>query len=205
MNLLLATRNKDKIKEIKEILKDLDIEIISAYDIPGMPDVIEDRETIKGNAIKKAIECAVFSGMLTLADDTGLFVDALDGKPGVHAARFAGENCTYKDNRDKMLREMEGKTNRKAQFRTVVAFASLEELIETAQGKIDGTITESEIGTGGFGYDPIFRADETGKTFGEMSEKEKNKISHRGRAFRNMIPVIVTHTSGLRKVSKTEL
>jgi XTP/dITP diphosphohydrolase len=143
--------------------------------------------------------------MLTLADDTGLFVDALDGKPGVHAARFAGENCTYKDNRDKMLREMEGKTNRKAQFRTVVAFASLEELIETAQGKIDGTITESEIGTGGFGYDPIFRADETGKTFGEMSEKEKNKISHRGRAFRNMIPVIVTHTSGLRKVSKTEL
>ncbi len=205
MNLLLATRNKDKIKEIKEILKDLDMEIISAYDVSGMPDVIEDKDTIKGNAIKKAIECAAFSGMLTLADDTGLFVEALDGKPGVHAARFAGENCSYKDNRDKMLHEMTDKTNRKAQFRTVVAFASPEELIDTAQGKIDGTITESEIGTGGFGYDAIFRADETGKTFGEMSENEKNKISHRGRAFRKIIPVIVAHTSGLRKISKTEL
>ena len=194
MKLLLATRNKDKIKEIKEILKDLNLEIISAFDIPAMPDVVEDRDTIKGNAIKKAIECAAFSGMLTLADDTGLFVDVLEEKPGVHAARFAGENCTYKDNRQKMLREMTGKTNRKAQFRTVVAFASPQGLIDIALGKIDGTITESEIGTGGFGYDAIFRADETGRTFGEMCEKEKNKISHRGRAFRNMIPVIVTHT-----------
>ena len=166
MKLLLATRNKDKIKEIKEILKDLNIEIISAYDFPGMPDVIEDKDTIEENAIKKAEECTAFSGMLTLADDTGLFVDALDGKPGVHAARFAGENCSYKDNRDKMLREMTGKTNRKAQFRTFVAFASPEGLIDTALGKVDGTITENEIGTGGFGYDPIFRADETGKTFG---------------------------------------
>ena len=205
MKLLLATRNKDKVKEIKEILKDLDVKILSASDITGMPDVIEDRDTIKGNAIKKAEECAAFSGMLTLADDTGLFVEALDGKPGVHAARFAGENCTYKDNRYKMLHEMAGKTNRKAQFRTVVAFSSPQGLIKTAQGKVDGTITESEIGTGGFGYDAIFRVVETGKTFGEMSEKEKNKISHRGRAFRKIIPVIVTHTSGLRKISKTKL
>ena len=188
MNLLLATRNKDKIKEIKEILKDLDVKILSASDIPGMPDVIEDKDTIKGNAIKKAIECATFSGMLTLADDTGLFVDALDGKPGVYASRYAGENCSYKDNRDKMLFEMTGKTNRKAQFHTVVAFASPDGLIDTTQGKVDGTITESEIGTGGFGYDAIFRANKTGKTFGEMNEKEKNEISHRGRAFRNMIP-----------------
>jgi XTP/dITP diphosphohydrolase len=195
MKLLLATRNKDKIKEIRDILKDLNLEIVSASGIPGMPDVIEDRDTIEGNSIKKAEECAIFSGMLTLADDTGLFVEALEGKPGVHAARFAGENCTYKDNRDKMLNEMKENINRNAQFRTVVAFASPEGLIDTAQGKIDGTITESEIGTGGFGYDPIFRADETGKTFGEMSEKKKNKISHRGKAFRNMIPVIVTHTS----------
>ncbi|MBL7149828.1 MAG: RdgB/HAM1 family non-canonical purine NTP pyrophosphatase [Candidatus Cloacimonetes bacterium] len=193
MKLLLATRNKDKIVEIKEILEDLDVEIVSASDIPGMPDVIEDQDTIKENAIKKAKECAAFSGMLTLADDTGLFVDALGGKPGVYASRFAGENCSYKDNRNKMLKEMKGKTNRKAQFRTVVAFASPQELIETAQGEVDGTIIESEIGTGGFGYDAIFRAVETGKTFGEMSEKEKNKISHRGRAFRKMIPVIVEY------------
>lgn len=193
MKLLIATRNKDKIIEINEILKDLDLEIVSAFDIHGMPDVIEDRDTIEGNAIKKAEECAAFSGLLTLADDTGLFVDALDGKPGVFAARFAGEDCTYKDNREKMLQEMKDKTNRKAQFRTVVAFASPAGVITTAEGKVDGTITDKEIGNGGFGYDAIFRAVETGKTFGEMSQSEKEKISHRGRAFRNILPQVMEY------------
>ncbi|MDO9577946.1 MAG: RdgB/HAM1 family non-canonical purine NTP pyrophosphatase [Candidatus Cloacimonadales bacterium] len=191
MKLLIATRNKDKIIEIKEILKDLDLEIVSACDIPDMPDVVEDHDTIKGNAIKKAEECAAFSGLFTLADDTGLFVDILDGKPGVYAARFAGEGCTYKDNREKMLREMKDKTNRKAQFRTVVAFASPAGIIATAEGKVDGEISTEEIGTGGFGYDAIFRATETGKTFGEMSQTEKEKISHRGRAFRNILPKLM--------------
>jgi XTP/dITP diphosphohydrolase len=194
MQLLIATRNKDKIIEIKEILKDLKVEIISAYDIPGMPDVVEDRDTIAGNAIKKAEECAAFSGLYALADDTGLFVDALDGAPGVFAARYAGENCSYRDNREKMLREMQGKTNRKAYFSTVVAFASPTGIIATAEGKVDGEITNIEIGTGGFGYDAIFKAVETGKTFGEMNQQEKEKISHRGRAFRNILP-IVTQTS----------
>ena len=195
MKLLIATRNKDKIIEIREILKDLDLEIISAFDIPGMPDVIEDRDTIKGNAIKKAEECAAFSGLLALADDTGLFVDALDGAPGVYAARYAGENCSYKDNRDKMLKEMNGKDNRVAQFRTVVAFASPTGIITTAEGKVDGEITTKEIGTGGFGYDAIFKAVETGKTFGEMTQTEKEKISHRGRAFRNILPKVLEYIS----------
>ncbi|RLC54122.1 MAG: non-canonical purine NTP pyrophosphatase, RdgB/HAM1 family [Candidatus Cloacimonadota bacterium] len=195
MKLLIATRNKDKIIEIREILKDLDLEIISAFDIPGMPDVIEDRDTIKGNAIKKAEECAALSGLLTLADDTGLFVDALDGAPGVYAARYAGENCSYKDNRDKMLKEMNGKDNRVAQFRTVVAFASPTGIITTAEGKVDGEITTKEIGTGGFGYDAIFKAVETGKTFGEMTQTEKEKISHRGRAFRNILPKVLEYIS----------
>lgn len=190
MKLLIATRNKDKIIEIREILKNLDLEIISAYDIAGMPDVIEDRETIEGNAIKKAVECAAFSGLFTLADDTGLFVDALEGAPGVHAARFAGEHCSYGDNRQKMLREMKDKTDRKAQFRTVVAFASPSGLLATAEGRVEGEITTQEIGTGGFGYDAIFRAAETGRTFGEMSQEEKEKISHRGRAFRNIMPIV---------------
>ena len=193
MKLLIATRNKDKIIEIKEILRNLDLDIISAFDIAGMPDVIEDRDTIKGNAIKKAEECAAFSGLLALADDTGLFVEALDGKPGVYAARFAGENCTYKDNRDKMLREMYDKEHRKAQFRTVVAFASPAGIITIAEGKVDGEITTEEIGTGGFGYDAIFKAVETGKTFGEMSQIEKEKISHRGRAFRNILPKVLEY------------
>jgi len=195
MKLLIATRNKDKIIEIREILKDIDLEIISAFDIPGMPDVIEDRDTIKGNAIKKAEECAAFSGLLALADDTGLFVDALDGAPGVYAARYAGENCSYKDNRDKMLKEMNGKDNRVAQFRTVVAFASPTGIITTAEGKVDGEITTKEIGTGGFGYDAIFKAVETGKTFGEMTQTEKEKISHRGRAFRNILSKVLEYIS----------
>lgn len=190
MQILIATRNRDKIIEIREILKDLNLEILSAYDIPGLPEVIEDRETIEANAIKKAEECAAFSGLFTLADDTGLFVDALNGAPGVFAARYAGEHCSYKDNRKKMLDEMKGKDNRKAAFRTVVAFASPAGLIATAEGRVDGEITSKEFGTGGFGYDAIFRAVETGKTFGEMSQKEKEKISHRGRAFRSILPKV---------------
>ena len=190
MKLLLATRNEDKVIEIKEILKDLDVEIVSASKFPDMPDVIEDKDTIKGNSIKKATECAEYSNMLSIADDTGLFVDALDGKPGVFAARFAGENCTYKDNRVKMLKDMKGVSNRNAQFRTVCALVSPDGLIATTEGIVEGTITEEEIGDNGFGYDAIFRTDDTGKTFGDMTLEDKETISHRSRAFKKMIPII---------------
>ncbi|MBT4332885.1 MAG: RdgB/HAM1 family non-canonical purine NTP pyrophosphatase [Candidatus Cloacimonetes bacterium] len=190
MKLLLATRNEDKVIEIKEILKDLDVEIISASQFPDMPDVIEDKDTIKGNSIKKATECAEYSNMLAIADDTGLFVDALDGKPGVYAARFAGENCTYKDNRVKMLKDIKGIENRNAQFRTVCALVSSDGLIATTEGIVEGVITEEEIGDNGFGYDAIFRADDTGKTFGEMTLEDKETISHRSRAFKKMIPIL---------------
>ncbi|MEA2096427.1 MAG: RdgB/HAM1 family non-canonical purine NTP pyrophosphatase [Candidatus Cloacimonadota bacterium] len=193
MKLLLATRNKDKVIEIKEILKDLEVEIVSASQFPDMPDVIEDKDTIKGNSIKKATECADFSKLLTIADDTGLFVDALDGKPGVYAARFAGENCSYKDNRVKMLKEMKGKTNRKAQFRTVCALVSPVGLLATTEGIVEGKITEEEYGSNGFGYDAIFKADETGKTFGEMTLRDKEIISHRSRAFNKMIPILIDY------------
>ena len=190
MKLLIATHNKDKLVEINGILKDLDVEIISALDFPEMPETIEDRNTIKGNAEKKAQECADFTGLLTIADDTGLFVDALGGKPGVYAARYAGEDVTYKDNRDKMLKEMKGKDNRTAYFRTVAALAVPGKIIGTANGEVKGSITSKDIGTDGFGYDPIFRAEETGRTFGEMTLAEKEKISHRARAFRNIIPIL---------------
>jgi XTP/dITP diphosphohydrolase len=190
MKLLLATRNKDKIKEIKAILKDLDIEIISAGDVPDLPEVIEDKDTIAANAIKKAVECAAFSGFFALADDTGLFVSALAGEPGVFSSRYAGENCSYSDNRQKLLEEMKGKIDRKAEFRTVAAFASPKGLISTAEGVVAGEITFEEIGSDGFGYDPIFRAEETGKTFGEMSLHYKEAISHRGRAIRKIVQKI---------------
>ncbi|MCK5051976.1 MAG: RdgB/HAM1 family non-canonical purine NTP pyrophosphatase [Candidatus Cloacimonetes bacterium] len=190
MKLLLATRNEDKVIEIKEILKDLEVEIVSASQFPNMPDVIEDKDTIMGNSIKKATECAEFSKLLTIADDTGLFVAALDGKPGVYAARFAGEYCSYKDNRVKMLKEMKNVPNRNAQFRTVCALVSSDGLIATTEGIVEGKITEEEFGNNGFGYDAIFRADETGRTFGEMTQAEKETISHRSRAFNKMIPII---------------
>ncbi|PID27553.1 MAG: non-canonical purine NTP pyrophosphatase, RdgB/HAM1 family [Candidatus Cloacimonadota bacterium] len=197
MKLLIASKNKDKIAEIKEILAETELEILSIDDIPPVPDVIENKETIQENAIKKAVETAISANMHTLADDTGLFVDSLDGRPGVYSARYAGENCSYEDNRKKMLQEMKGKENRKARFKTAVAFASPEGMIAIAEGKVEGQITEKETGENGFGYDAIFSADESGKTFGEMSNEEKHKISHRGRAFRNMLPEIKKYLQNL--------
>jgi len=188
LKLLISSRNKDKIQEIKSLLSGLEIEIFSSLDFPDLPEVIEDKSTIKENAVKKAEEIAALAGMLTLADDTGLFVDALNGEPGVRAARFAGENCTYRDNRLKMLSAMTGKVNRSARFKTVVALASPGKLLAIAEGVVEGVIAEKETGDLGFGYDSIFRANETGKTFGEMTEAEKSLISHRGRALRMIIP-----------------
>jgi XTP/dITP diphosphohydrolase len=188
MKILLATRNINKVEEIKEILSGLDLEILTSLDFPDIPDVIEDQDSLTGNAIKKASESAIFTGLPALADDTGLFVEALDGAPGVFSARYAGEKCTYRDNRLKMLAEMLGEQNRKAEFRTVVAFTFPDKLVATAEGSVHGVITEKEFGDNGFGYDAIFRALETGRTFGEMNDTEKNTISHRARAFRNLIP-----------------
>jgi XTP/dITP diphosphohydrolase len=184
MKLMIGSKNPDKVKEIKEILKQLNVEfeLFSMADFPDLPDVVEDKDTIEGNAIKKATELADYTGMPTIADDTGFFVDALDGAPGVYAARFAGENCTYRDNRVKVLELLKDEANRKAVFRTVVAFAEPGKLIGTAKGEVTGDITHTEFGTSGFGYDSIFRLKETGKTFGEMLAQQKHGISHRGRA-----------------------
>jgi XTP/dITP diphosphohydrolase len=190
MKILLATRNKHKVEEIVALLAGTGISVVSALDFPDMPEVVEDRDTIEGNAIKKAQECAAYAGMPAIADDTGLFVDALDGKPGVFAARYAGVGCSYAENRSKMLAQMKGKAERNAQFRTVVAFATPTKLVATTTGEVRGTITHADEGSGGFGYDPIFRADETGLTFGEMDAAAKHAISHRGRAMATMIPIV---------------
>ncbi|KQC07604.1 MAG: hypothetical protein APR54_05850 [Candidatus Cloacimonas sp. SDB] len=195
MKLLLATRNRDKISEIEEILCGLSLEILTYNNFPDLPEVIENKDTLAGNAEKKALESAEFSGIPTIADDTGLFVEALKGAPGVYSSRYAGENCSYKDNRVKLLSEMKGITNRKAQFKTVVAFAFPGKVIATTEGIVEGEITEQEIGDRGFGYDSIFRAQETGRTYAEMSDKEKNTISHRARALQKIIPKIISHNS----------
>ncbi|MBN1949110.1 MAG: RdgB/HAM1 family non-canonical purine NTP pyrophosphatase [Candidatus Cloacimonetes bacterium] len=190
MKLLLATRNRDKISEILALLADLDLQIFTAFDFNDLPEVIEDRETLADNAAKKAWECSVHTGIITLADDTGLFVDALQGAPGVYSARFAGENCTYQDNRLKLLKVLEGNSNRRAFFRTVAVLASPDRIIGLAEGEVNGQITEVEMGEFGFGYDAVFRVDETGKTLAQMTEEDKNKISHRGRAIQKLIPIL---------------
>ncbi len=189
---MIGSKNPDKIKEIKEILAklNLDIELYSMADFDNLPDVVEDCDSIEGNAIKKATELADFTKMPTLADDTGFFIDALDGAPGVYAARFAGENCSYRDNRNKALKLMADKSDRTASFRTVVALAEPGRLVGTAKGEVLGDLTHNEHGTSGFGYDSIFRLRETGKTFGEMLPQEKHGISHRGRALKAVLPII---------------
>lgn len=192
MKILLATRNKDKVKEITAILQEFThVDFVSTLDFPDLPEVEETGETLEANAILKARTLAGLTGLHTLSDDTGLFVDALDGAPGVYSSRFAGEGCSYRDNRLKLLSELGSKPDRSARFRTVVAFASPEVLIGTEQGEVEGIITHTERGGEGFGYDAIFEVAGTGLTFGEMNDGLKNLLSHRARAFRNIVPLLL--------------
>jgi XTP/dITP diphosphohydrolase len=192
MQLLLATRNKDKLKELRKLLKDLQLEVVSAADIRGLPEVEEDAATVRDNAAKKAVEMARVSKKLTLADDTGLEVDALNGEPGVRSARFAREKATYHENNKELLKRLEGVPleKRSARFRCVVAIADEKGLYECVEGICNGTIVEAEQGGGGFGYDPLFIADGQTKTFAEISPDVKNRISHRAKAMQKAWAVL---------------
>jgi XTP/dITP diphosphohydrolase len=189
VRLVLATRNAHKVAEISRLLEGSGVacETLDAH--PGVAEVVEDRPTIEGNAGKKAAETARACGTWALADDTGLEVDALDGAPGVISARWAGPGCTYADNCAKLLRELSGvpPERRQARFRTVMALADPEGRVETAEGRLDGTVTESPRGDGGFGYDPVFALPD-GRTLAELAPDEKNALSHRGRALRAILP-----------------
>lgn len=180
--IVLATGNKNKVKEIKELLKDAPVEIRCLADYGHLPSVVEDGDTFDENAYKKAYHYARVLGLPCLADDSGLVVDALDGRPGVHSARYAGENATDMDKCDKLLREMEGKKDRKASFVCVLSLATPGGPALTWEGSCEGEITTERHGESGFGYDPVFFYPPLGKTFAEVSMKEKNKVSHRGRA-----------------------
>jgi XTP/dITP diphosphohydrolase len=182
--LVVASRNEHKIKEIQAILADQPWQVLTAHDFPGFPEVVEDGSTLEANAIKKAKEIAAFTGCLALADDTGLEVDALGGKPGVHSARFAGPKATYEENNRKLLRLLEGvpPEERTARFRCVIAIAEPDGNVHVVEGKCEGLIGFAAKGEGGFGYDPLFIVDGMEKTFAELSPEEKNRVSHRGRA-----------------------
>ncbi len=182
MRFIIATRNTHKLEEIRAIFNFQGLEACSALDFPELPDTVEDRDTLEGNAIKKAEELCEATGLMALADDSGLEVEALDGAPGVYSARYAGEPCSYENNNTKLLRELDGKENRRARFRTVMALARPGEEPLTVEGICKGTIIEELRGDHGFGYDPLFVPEGFDQTFAELPAETKNKISHRARA-----------------------
>jgi len=189
---VLATRNRHKGEELAALLADLGIRIRTLADFPAAPDVVEDGATCDANAIKKAVEIARATGLPALADDTGLEVDALDGRPGVHAARYAGEQATYEDNCRKLLTELTGvpREKRTARFLTVAALGLPSGETRIASGWLDGVIAEQPAGSQGFGYDPVFVVPALGRTLAQLTAAEKNAISHRAKAFQKMKEIL---------------
>jgi XTP/dITP diphosphohydrolase len=192
--LILATGNKHKVEEMKEILKCLYIKVITMISFLEYPNTKEDGSTFEENAIKKAKEAAKFFGKWTIADDSGLEVDYLNGGPGVCSARYAGENCSYDDNNKKLLSVLNGlpQEKRTAKFRTVIAISSPDGKISLAEGEVFGIIATQTLGNNGFGYDPLFYIPKYGKTFAELSADTKNSISHRALALQKAKEIIKT-------------
>lgn len=186
--LVCASANPDKVAEIAAILDG----VVDLLPRPSeVPDVVEDADTLVGNARLKAIAICDAAGLPAVADDTGLEVDALGGAPGVYAARYAGEGCSYADNRAKLLAELGDTTDRTARFRTSVVVRWPDGTEIAVDGVCEGSITRREQGERGFGYDAVFvPADGDGRTFAEMTDDEKHAISHRGRAFRNLLDAL---------------
>ena len=198
MKIVVATHNEDKFKELYHGLKSLKIELLSLEDFPEIGEIIENGNTLEENALIKARTVNQLTSLPAISDDTGLFVDALNGDPGIYSARYAGENSTYLDNVNKMLHEMKNipEGNRQAKFNTVMAYVDgKRELI--AEGFVKGIISNKIKGIGGFGYDSIFYVCNKGKTFSEMSIKEKNLISHRSRAIDALKAKLASNLSNL--------
>lgn len=186
MKIFLATGNKHKIDEIKAIFKNLkDIEILSIKDGIEIPEVIEDGNTFEANSAKKALEIAKFTGMITIADDSGLCVDALDGAPGVYSARYSGEGATDASNNEKLIKNLQGIENRKAHFVSVITLGKPDGKSYSFRGEVEGEIIDTPRGNTGFGYDPHFYVEKYGKTLAEMPEM-KNVISHRANALKKL-------------------
>ena len=191
MEILIATNNRHKVEDIASLLRSHGFSIKSLADYPDIPKTIEDQPTLEGNALKKAREAFKTTGVLSLADDTGLECYYLELKPGVVSARYSGENATYAENNEKLLHALKGvpPRRRNARFRTVVAIVG-KDVQEVVEGKVEGDIAESLRGTGGFGYDPLFIPGGSKKTYAEMSMDEKNRISHRSLAIAKAVEVL---------------
>jgi len=187
MEMILATHNLDKCKELQATFIDTNIKILTLQDFPDIEEIIEDGNTLEENAFIKSKTVFNLTNIPTISDDTGLEVDALNGAPGIYSARYAGEQCSYSDNVHKLLLDMENieEKNRTATFKTVVTYVS-KDLELVAEGSVKGLITRKPYGRKGFGYDPIFYVLSENKTFAEMNINEKQKCSHRGNAIANL-------------------
>lgn len=191
MKLVLATHNDGKILEMQYALKDISVDVITLNDFPYIDEIPETGQTLLENAFIKAETVFNETGLPSLADDTGLEIDALSGEPGVYSARYAGENASYLDNCAKVLSKLDGvrPENRTARFRTIMAFVGKDKKFH-CEGNVNGLIIDEMIGHNGFGYDPIFYYPKLEKTFAELKKDEKNSISHRGKALRNFCEIL---------------
>lgn len=192
MDVVIATKNQNKIEEIKQILKDTEFRVISSNELKDLPDVVEDGLTFEENARKKALSIAKLTGRLTLADDSGLEVDALNKRPGVYSARYAGEDATPQENNKKLLKELKNVPVKKrtARFVCVIAIARPSGKVSIAEGKCEGMIAKELRGQEGFGYDPLFIIPEHNKTFAELGSDVKNQISHRAIALKKATEIL---------------
>ena len=195
--IVIASSNAHKVEEYRALLKDQDVELQSLADYPGFPGVEENGSTFAENASLKAAAVSKYCDAAAFADDSGLEVAALDGRPGIHSARYAENDAAR---RQKLLGELKGVTDRSARFVCVIAIAFNGEVIETFEGEVRGKILTEERGEGGFGYDPLFVPDGCDQTFGEMPQELKNRISHRAAAFRKAMEFIEEQFSALNGV-----
>ncbi len=197
--LLVATRNKKKLEEIRDLLKDLKVKITSLDDYPDLPAIEEDGMTFSANAIKKAATIALYTKKLTIGEDSGLEVKALHNEPGIYSARFSGPGATDRKNNAKLLRLLKGVplSKRQARYRCYVALSDGKRLVDVVSGSCSGVIALKSKGKNGFGYDPLFLIPRYNKTFGELSPAVKSKMSHRYRALRKFKQVIKKYFSNL--------
>ena len=188
MKIILATKNRGKIKDFEKLTDKMDIEVLSILDNIDFPDVVEDGKTFEENSAKKALEIAKYTGIVTVSDDSGLCVDALNGEPGIYSARYFGENATDELNMEKLLKNLSNieKKDRKAHFVSVVSIAFPDGTVKSFRGETQGEILFEKEGNNGFGYDPIFYSYDLGKSFGLATIEEKKSVSHRGRAFEKL-------------------
>ena len=188
MKIILATKNKGKIKDFEKLTDKMDIEVLSILDNIDFPDVVEDGKTFEENSAKKALEIAKYTGIVTVSDDSGLCVDILNGEPGIYSARYSGEDGNDEKNIEKLLKNLSNveKNDRKAHFVSVVSIAFPDGTVKSFTGETQGEILFEKEGNNGFGYDPVFYSYDLEKSFGVATIEEKKSVSHRGRAFEKL-------------------